>query len=385
MARLARRRLGAGILCVLLLFLGGACAYTYAPNAEGTPVLVLRASLTPTPAAPALEPTPRPTLRRLTAPGCCGNIWWSADGTQVLYVDKPDEQPAAIWGVDAAKVGVAATSEAAATGEAAPYSDVVGVLQHHDRYVIALVPQTPYSVTVHDRQTGESWPLHGVGSLPFIAPDGARVAYDGRMSQQTLFATGRQTTLVVAALDGSDPQHLAMLYGVGIVAWFPDGTRLLALGKQNPGDARAALWQVDAETGALAQLDDGAHLRNISLSPDGAWLVYLKAFEQDPGRNTTWALHVRTGERRRLLFAGRYAWVGSEDATLVYVPPRRAPGQGFSVWKLDVASGERARLVDPAQTPLFIANGDWALSPDGTRLAFVSAEDYAIWLLVMSP
>ncbi len=377
MARLARRRLGAGILGALLFFLGGACAYTYVPDAEGTPVLVLRAALTPTPAAPTaappLKPTPRPTLRRLTAPGCCGNIWWSAGGAQVLYVDKPDEQPAAIWGIDTA------------TSEAAPYSAVVGVLQHHDRYIIALVPQTPHSVTVHERQTGESWPLHGVGSLPFIAPDGVRVAYDGRTSQQTLFSSQRENPIVVAALDGSNPRRLATLYGVGIVAWFPDGTRLLALGKQNPGAARAALWQVDADTGALAQLDDGAHLRNISLSPDGAWLVYLKAFEQDPSRNTTWAMRVQTGERRRLLFVGRYAWVGSESATLVYVPPRQAPDAGFSLWKLDVASGERARLVDPAQTPLFIANGDWALSPDGTRLAFVSAEDYAIWLLVMRP
>lgn len=394
MVRQVRRRLGASVLIGLWLLLGTACAYTYVPNAEGTPVLTLQISLTPTPtvspatgtplvptptALPATgtpltpTPTPQPVLQRLTAPGCCSGMWWSADGTQVLYVDKPDERPAAIWGVDVA------------TGEAAPYSAVVGVLQYNDRYAIALSHQTPLGVTLHDRQTGEGWALFGVGSLPFISPDGARVAYDGRPSQQTLFASRRENPIMVAALDGSNPRYLTTLYGVGIVGWFPDGSRLLALGMQNPDTERPTLWQVDADTGALDKFDDGAHLRNVSLSPDGAWLVFLKAFEEDPSLNTTWAMNVHTGAQQRLDFAVRYAWVGTESATLVYVPPRDAPDQGFGVWKLNVASGERTRLIDPEQTPLFIANGDWALAPDGKRIAFVSAQDYAIWLLEMSP
>ncbi len=376
--------------------LGSGCAYTYVPNAEGTPVLTLQVSLPPTPTAlpaigtpiaptptptalPAIgtpftpTPTPSPVLRRLTAPGCCSGIWWSDDGTQVLYVDKPDDRPAAIWGVDIA------------TGAAALYSAVVGVLQYNDRYVIALAHQTPLGVTVHDRQTGEGWALFGVGSLPFISPDGARIAYDGRPSQQTLFASRRENPIVVAALDGSNPQHLTTLYGVGIVGWFPDGARLLALGTRDPDTERPTLWQIDATNGALEKFDDGVHLRNISLSPDGAWLVFLKAFEEDPDLNTTWAMNVATGAQKRLDFAVRYAWVGAEGASLLYIPARETPASGFGVWKLDVASGERSRLTDPAQTPLFIANGDWALAPAGQHLAFVSAEDYAIWLLEMSP
>lgn len=312
-------------------------------------------------------------MRRLTAPGCCSGIWWSADGTKVLYVDKPDERDAAIWGVDAA------------TGEQAPFSTVVGVLQHNDRYVIAPPLQDPQSVAIHDRQTGESWVLSGAGSLAFISPDGARIAYDGRPSQQTLFASRRENPIVVAALGGSNPQHLATLYGVGIVGWFPDGSRLLALGMQNPDTERPTLWQINATSGALERFDDGAHLRNISLSPDGAWLVFLKAFEEDPELNSTWAMNVHSGAQKRLDFAARYAWIGAESATLLYIPPRETPDAGFGVWKLDVASGERSRLTDPLQTPLYIANGDWALARDGKRIAFVSSQDYAIWLLEFSP
>ena len=47
--------------------------------------------LTPTP-LPTLMPTPKLVLRRLSEPGCCSGIWWSADGTKVLYVDRPDER-----------------------------------------------------------------------------------------------------------------------------------------------------------------------------------------------------------------------------------------------------------------------------------------------------
>ena len=88
--------------------------------------------------------------------------------------------PAAIWGIDIA------------TGALAPYSTVVGALQYGDRYVITPLYSTLQSVTVHDRETEESWGLIGIGSLAFISPDGTRIAYDGRMAQERLYANRRQ-------------------------------------------------------------------------------------------------------------------------------------------------------------------------------------------------
>ena len=291
----------------------------------------------------------------------------------MLYVDKPDERSAAIWGIDIA------------TGARAPYSTVVGALQYGDRYVITPLYPTLQSVTVHDRETEESWGLFGIGSLAFISPDGTRIAYDGRMAQERLYANRRQAPIVVADLDGSNPRLLATIFGGGIVDWFADGSRLLILGTQTLGAPRPALWHVDVTTGAIEKLDDSAHLRNVSISPDGAWVAFLTLFEEDPYWNTTWAMNVQTGEQRRLAFAGRYHWITSENASLIYVPPRESADEGFAVWKVDVASGERSQLIDPKLTPLFIANGDWALAPDGRHLAFVSAKDYAIWLLILSP
>ncbi|MYB76358.1 MAG: hypothetical protein F4X83_04530 [Chloroflexi bacterium] len=401
MARRLRLPLVLGLLLGPWLLIATACSIEYVPDAQGTPRPLLRLPATPvsattqsaplaaatapagpTAAAPASTPdlapaTPAPlstpALRRLTEPGCCSGVWWSADGSQVLYVDRPDEGPAAIWGVDAA------------TGVQEPYSTVVGVLQHDDRFAIVPILWSAQSVTLHDRETGESWGLFGVGSLPFVSPDGMRIAYDGRVAQEPLYANIRYAPIVVADLDGGNPRSLVTIYGGGIVGWFPDGSRLLILGSETFGEERTSLWTVNVTTGATAKVGDAAQLRDASISPDGAWVAFLALFEKDPALNTTWATNVHSGEKRRLDFVGGYEWVKSEPATLVYVPVRNAPDEGFAVYRLDVAAGERTRLVDPAQTPLFIANGDWALAPDGKRFAFVSHEDYAIWLLDMAP
>ena len=388
-----------GLLLGLWLFFATACSIEYVPDAQGTPRPLLRLPATPvsattqsappatapagpTAAAPSSTPDLAPTmppplptlaLRRLTEPGCCSGVWWSTDGSQVLYVDRPDEGPAAIWGIDAE------------TGVKEPYSTVVGVLQRDDRFAIVPILWAEQSVTLHDRETGESWGLFGIGSLPFVSPDGMRIAYDGRVAQEPLYANTRYAPIVVADLDGGNPRSLLTIYGGGIVDWFPDGSRLLILGSESYGEERTSLWTVNVTTGATAKLADAAQLRDASISPDGVWVAFLSLFEKDPALNTTWATNVHSGEKRQLDFVGGYAWIKSESATLVYVPMRDAPDEGFAVYRLDVAAGERTRLIDPAQTPLFIANGDWALAPDGNRFAFVSHEDYAIWLLDMTP
>lgn len=401
MARQLRLSLVSGLLLGAWLLLVTACSVEYVPDAQGTPRPLLRLPATPVsaatqsappvaatapaePTAAAPSPTPdlapatptllpTPALRRLTEPGCCSGVRWSADGSKVLYVDRPDEAPAAIWGIDPA------------TGVQEPYSSVVGVLQRDDRFAIVPVLWSPQSVTLHDRETGESWGLFGIGSLLFVSPDGTRIAYDGRVAQEPLYANTRYAPIVVADLDGGNPRSLAAIYGGGIVGWFPNGTRLLVLGSQTYAAERTSLWTMNVTTGGTTKLADAAQLRAASISPDGAWVAFLSLFEKDPALNTTWAMNVESGEKRRLDFVGGYDWVMSEPATLVYVPMRSAPEEGFAVYRLDVATGERTRLIDPAQIPLFIANGDWAIAPDGKRFAFVSHEDYAIWLLDMTP
>jgi len=66
--------------------------------------------------------------------------------------------------------------------------------------------------------------------------------------------------------------------------------------------------------------------------------------------------------------AGQLPWSGREQ---------------LPFWQLDVNTLTATRLTDPAQTPFTIANGDWAVSPDGHYVAFVENKDRNIWVLTL--
>jgi hypothetical protein len=77
------------------------------------------------------------------------------------------------------------------------------------------------------------------------------------------------------------------------------------------------------------------------------------------------------------LFGG-YRW-RSERALLVlaWETPEAAPG----LWQVDVPDGEPRLLLREDELSLPIANNDWAVSPDGRWLVFLSWEDRNLWLL----
>jgi len=60
-----------------------------------------------------------------------------------------------------------------------------------------------------------------------------------------------------------------------------------------------------------------------------------------------------------------------------------APGAaGDELWQLDLARGQKQQLIRAeAGSPFKIANNDWAVSPDGSQLVFLSARDRNLWLV----
>ena len=73
-----------------------------------------------------------------------------------------------------------------------------------------------------------------------------------------------------------------------------------------------------------------------------------------------------------------YRW--RDDGRLLVVPLDLTQAV-HQLWEVQAATGEAYPLTDRASTPFKIANGDWSVSPDGQRIAFVSASDGNIWLL----
>jgi hypothetical protein len=46
-------------------------------------------------------------------------------------------------------------------------------------------------------------------------------------------------------------------------------------------------------------------------------------------------------------------------------------------------SGEHRWLTDPDEVPIRVANGDWSVSPDGTRIVYVDPADYGLYMLTV--
>src|SRR5512134_1787334 len=73
---------------------------TLIPSPVPAGVLVQPETALPPPVATTPAPDVLSPLVRLTEPGCCVQPGWSADGQQVVFIDKPDPgQPTGIYGV----------------------------------------------------------------------------------------------------------------------------------------------------------------------------------------------------------------------------------------------------------------------------------------------
>ncbi len=310
--------------------------------------------------APAPSPTPAPVLRQLTTGGCCVQPFWSADGAQVQFIDKPTaEAPVGIWGVDIA--GSAPQFVTDQLGVRSPDGTLVAYPEDGRAYVQRL-------------SDGQRWTAPSGGRAISFSPDSRLITW-----QQTTVAGTNDRRVVevwVANVDGSEPRRLARLVGGTFSGWLPDGERLLVSGREREGDESFfGVYRVSDES--LTVIARAARLRGGTLSPEGGWVLYQVTFSGDPARDGVWVARTDGSEARRLAMFGAYRW--RVEGELLVIPLE--PGQPHRLLAVDAATGETRALTDPAVTPFRVAGGDWAPSPDGRHIVFVSADDHNVWLL----
>lgn len=329
-----------------------------------TPVLVPTSAATPLPSLTptlAFTPTPPSTARRLTTGGCCVQPFWSPDGAHVWFIDRPSEtQPSGVWGIDAA-----------GGGEPQFITDKLG-LYSLDRTLVAY-PESRQTI-IERVSTGERWVVPSEGRAISFSPDGTKIAW--QVAPGTGNFDQRLTEVWMANLDGTQAQRVAQLVGGGFSGWFPDGARLLVSGRAE--DNEAFLAALTLTNGSLTTIARGPRLRGGALSPEGAWVAFQIQFSGDATRDGIWVARTDGSETRRLDLFGGYRW-RSRDRLLMIPLELGAGGQRFV--EVDVTTGEARMLTDPALTSIHIEGGDWALSPDGERVVFVSAEDHNLWMM----
>ncbi len=340
---------------------------TVVPTA--TPSPTAGASPTPAPTATATS-TPAPVLRRLTTGGCCVQPYWSPDGSQVWYIDRPSAvAPSGIWGVPSTG------------GEPQFITRRLGIYSPDG----SLVAYPEGGQTYVERGDGsQRWTVPSGGRAVSFSPDGQWLAW--QVASSSVNFDRRRVDLWVSRVDGQEARLVASLTGGGLSGWFPDSARLLvsgrsaaaAAGTNDNSQILAALTIVDGSTQTIVQ---AVGLRGGVLSPQGGWLVYTVSFSGDPAADGLWVARTDGSAPLRLSLFGAYRW-RSEGALAVI--PLEPGAEAQRLVAVDAATGEQHALTDPAVTPLHIAGGDWALNPDGRQVAYVSAEDHNIWVLELN-
>ena len=219
-------------------------------------------------------------------------------------------------------------------------------------------------------------PLLLITTLPVIAQDDS-----GSTSSVSQPLADGTIMMWVSKVDGSDARRLSTIYGGGANGWFPDNEHILLTGRAGQIGEDETMVVFSLLDGSMIELAQENRLRGGLISPAGTWVVYLTTFTGEVEKDGLWVVRSDGAERRKLPFYGPYHWL--DDNHLIFIPTRSSPGEGFALWQINVETGETARLTDPETIPISIEGGDWALSPDGKKVVYVSAVDQNLWLIIL--
>ena len=125
--------------------------------------------------------------------------------------------------------------------------------------------------------------------------------------------------------------------------------------------------------------------RNVTVSPDGRRVVFARSGGGSDPINGLWVLDLRAAnpEPERLPFFGAYRW--RDEQHLIYIPFELEANE-LVFRQYDIQNDQSRRLfpVDGQTLELAIANNDWHVSPDGSKIALVAAKGTeldGIWVI----
>jgi hypothetical protein len=313
------------------------------------------------------------TPKRLTSNGCCANPFWSADSNRVVFIDRPDRNPATLYAVSAFEPG---TPTPAFSG--------VAFLSPTERYALLPGPVS-WLERVSDGKRSRIRTIYG--NLTY-SPSESRVAWavsDSRGNFDRLTTQIFTAELISTASNVglSAPRLVGTLFGGGVVAWL-DETRVLVTGKSNPTERDRSLRVLDTRDGSSRVLVRALNFRAVNLAPSklspgnlasgGRWLAYYTAFDS-AARNGMFVMDTSTGQARKLPWFGSYRW--RDQNRIVYVP-LEMNAASHRVLEMDASTGITRELVNLGAK---IALDQWQVSPDGRRMMFVNAQDNNIYAL----
>ena len=299
-----------------------------------------------------------PVGRQITSGECCTKPYWSQDSTQVRFIDQPaPDEALGVWGVDLAGSD---PGPRLITEQLAVYRPDGNLIAYPDR---------DKGVAILERAVdGQRWEVDTQGHGVSFTPDSQSLiwtAYDEDEPWDT-----REETIWLANLDGGNARAIFSSQRSDLIAWLSNDELLMVQGFEDTSDVE--LFKLSVKDGAQTTLLEGPRMRGLALSPDKRRLVYYVQFEPDAEKNGVWLLDLQapTQAAQKLPFFGSYRW--RDDQRLIYVPldPDAA---WHDFYEYNLQSGQ-SRPLFPDGTNLTIANNDWGVSPDGSKIALVAAK-----------
>ncbi|MDX1520920.1 MAG: hypothetical protein R3264_04795 [Anaerolineae bacterium] len=326
---------------------------------------------TPTP-GPTATPTatPLPAIRQISEGTCCTGIYWNAESTEVRFIDRPSAtESVGVWGIDITRLG---SRPRFVTGRLGTYSQ--------DRSLVAYPDRERGLAIIERLADGQTWEVDTAGSRPSFTPNNRLIwtVFDDDVPWRADSAE-----VWLADADGSNQERLITLERGSPTAWYSDDELLVSSRIEETDEILLSI--VSLSDGSIRKFATLPDVRSAVFSPDRRYLIFMRRFEEDQAENGLWLMDFqdRSPEPKPLPFFGAYRWRDSRH--LIYIPfDLQAEAHIFYEYDVETAQSRRLTPDHPLAGAIKIANNEWRISPDGTKIALVATRNTelnGIWVV----
>lgn len=248
-----------------------------------------------------------------------------------------------------------------------------------DKLVFASAPGcVRENLSCYDVATGQITPVTGFGadeqrlSHPGWSPDGSRLAFDYTESSTNYFLDYR---IWIMPVDSNLPQSVSSGRFDGDPAWVTNKTLVFIRHTDSPRAPEIQRLVLGLEPQVTPLSSDGRIWKqDLAVSPDGSTILYsgIDFEEASRPRWSLYTLSIRGGTSEALDVGGWWddvhpAW--HPDGRRIFFASDRSGH--FEVWSVELHSHEIRQITRSQRR--YEARYDPAVSPDGSRLAFLAS------------
>lgn len=233
------------------------------------------------------------------------------------------------------------------------------------------------------RSDGATWDVDTNGVYPAVSPDNTRILWELVYGEIVPGTSSPSIVGWAANLDGSMAQRVYSSPS-SYSMWLDDHRVLVVRRTDYRDDYRLTIVDLnddipDQDAQLLGTYDN---LHGLQIAPGGEWIAFYLAFQDDPRANGVYVQRTEPGSRALpLRFFGAYRW---RDAESLFVLSYDGDQDAHALGVVDVQTRRVRWLTEPAAQPIRVANGEWSVAPDGTRIVFIGPADYGLHMIDFS-